>query len=181
MCSNVKDIFNAVAKAISSLWSAVRPYMAYLTIVAAVFAPYLAPMLAAYLPASVVSAIAGLSAGTFLAAETLTAMAWRGLVGLALAYMVDSETASGVVADAGALVADVVGDAAEVVAGVVGSGIGGAFSGLLGSPLGLAAVGLGAMWLFGFFDEKEEDKGGRLQVPGTPPKGPSLTEDFGGY
>lgn len=146
MCSGVKKVISAVVKAIKKVWDVIRKYIAYIAFFAILFFPYLLPFVTAYLPAGLVALVSG----TVLTASTFTALAWRAVIGLAVAFVFSSEGAAEIVDK----VSDVVSKTVEGVTEVAGSAAEGLASGIMSSPFALVAIGIGLWWLLSRDDEE---------------------------
>lgn len=137
MCGSAKKVFKKVASLVRKVWAVIRKYLAYIVFVVALFFPVVWPMIAAYLPAGIVAGITSITAGTIMTSSTLAAFAWRGVVGLALAYILSSEGADDIVGAVKKTTDKVIGAVGEMTSSAVGSTI----STLLKSPWVLAAAG----------------------------------------
>mgnify|MGYP001108971256 CR=1 FL=1 len=152
MCSGAKKIFDAVGRIISKAWKAVKKYLVYIIIIIAIFYPMLAPFILEMLPSAVAALLPAATGTGIWASATLEALALRGVVGLAIGFMVDKDTAKQVADD----VTEAVKGTAKAVTGVVAGAVGGATAGLLSSGLGTALlVGFGIYLLA---TRKKEDK-----------------------
>lgn len=144
MCSGVGKIFDAVGSLISKAWKAIKKYLVYIVIIVAIFYPLLAPYLLEMLP-SAIAAVFPSAVGTGVwAATSLEALALRGVVGLAIGFLLDKDTAKQVADDVGEAVAGT----AEAVTGIVLGAAGGVATGFFGSDIGTALlVGVGIYFL----------------------------------
>lgn len=145
MCSASKSVVKAVIGVIRKVWNVIRKYVAYIAFFVILFFPYLWPMIEAYLPTAIATTLSSFASGTFLVANTLTALAWRGVVGLAIASLLSSEAGAEIAERA----AKVVGSTAAAAAAVAGAAAGGALEGLTGLSTGsLLALAGGGFLLY---------------------------------
>lgn len=163
MCSGVKGVFDAVSNFISKVWNAVKKYLVYIIIVAAIFYPFLIPFLQTTLSPALYAALTEAAAGTIWASAT--AGGWygfviRAIVGFAIGYLVDEETTDEVVA----AVTEAAKNTAEAVTGVLVGVTGGVVSGLFSSPWVVLGAGALLWWMFGKSKDGETE---REKAPST--------------
>lgn len=165
MCSGVKKIFDAVGSIINKAWRAVKKYLVYIIIIVAIFYPVLWTYVAQMLPTSVAALFPSATGAGIWAVTSLEAFAFRGLVGLGIGFLVDSESARKV-ADH---VADAAKGTAEAVTGIVAGAVGGATAGFLGSGLGTALLVGAGIYLLATREKKK-----KVDPATLPPAKPEL-------
>lgn len=166
MCSGVKGVFDAVSSFISKVWNAVKKYLVYIIIIAAIFYPFLIVYLQTTLGPTLYAALTEAAVGTVWASAT--AGGWygfviRAIVGFAIGYLVDEETTDEVVA----AVTEAAKNTAEAVTGVLVGVTGGVVSGLFSSPWVVLGAGALLWWMFG--KSKDEDTERKSASPATSP------------
>lgn len=130
-------------KLLKKIWDKIRPFLAIIALVFAVFAPMLAPWLATLALPSYLAWVPALATG-------LAGLGWplSAAIGLGVAAVIDSDTVKDVI--------DKVGDAAGQIGGAIGGVIGSTVGGLLSSPaVWLIGGGLLLFWAMSGNDESE--------------------------
>lgn len=128
MCMMGAEALALLKSEISKVWKAVKKYLVYIIIIAALFWPMLAPFVISMLPTGV-AAVMGpyLAAATYASyADILIAAAVRVTVAIAFCFLLDEEAAQSVVDWATNGVVEIVEAVAELVgdvAGAIGTGL----------------------------------------------------------
>lgn len=158
MCSMLRSLLSKIAKILKKVWDFLRPLLAVVAIVFAIFYPVIIPWLQTAFPAFWAAVGSFLPSTGIWASTTLEAILWRGAVGLGIGFLFDSETAGSVVSSVADAVGKVAESAATIGGAVVGGVVGGTVGAILDNPWALAALGVG-IWYFFFRDgSKDEEK-----------------------
>lgn len=146
MCTGAELLISKVASLISKAWKVVKKYLVYIIVIVAVFYPFLFPMISSFLGPTL-AAIFTPAAGSIWAAGAFSwqAFALRAMVGLAIGYLLDSETASDIVEGVARVTKETVEKVAEIVGDAAGSLLGSFFS----SPFGIALAVAAGVYFFG--------------------------------
>lgn len=128
MCAMGAEALDFVKSAISKVWKAVKKYLVYIIIIAALFWPFLAPFVVSMLPTGVAAVL-----GPYLATATyvtfgdmLVAAAIRVTIAVAFCYLIDEEAAQSVVnwaVDGTVEIVEAVAELAGDLVSAVGTGL----------------------------------------------------------
>lgn len=128
MCMMGAEALAFVKSAISKVWKAVKKYLVYIIIIAALFWPFLAPFVVSMLPTGVAAVLGPyLATATYVTfSDVLIAAAIRVTIAVAFCYLIDEEAAQSVVdwaADGAVEIVEAVAELAGGLVSAVGSGL----------------------------------------------------------